>query len=121
MNIESASIDALMKEISVNLKAHIDQQGKVGAFCDKTGIKSTTLYRFFAGENIGIDNFLRILRGVNMEHVIAQLIQPPAASPMQAWEEQAGTQKSQHNVVENKNESVPSARSAIRGALGKPS
>lgn len=91
INPQTASIDSLLLAIGENLREHIKAKSTIQQFCQDNGVPSSTLYRFFDGDNISADNLFRIIRGLGMTDVLGELLRPPEASPVQAWRKEFTT------------------------------
>ncbi len=83
IDVNSASIDALMQELGQSLKKSVKNQCSITQFVKQTGVSRSLLYRTFDGKPISTDNLLRILKGLNRMDIIISLLETPKATPLE--------------------------------------
>lgn len=78
----------LMTEIGQQLRAAIKQQSSITAFAETHNIPRRTLTRLLAGDDVGWETVVRVLRALERWDVLVSLLQTPAPSPMELLKQQ---------------------------------
>ena len=83
--MRGADVQALLARLGTQLKQAAKKAGSIQRLAQHAGVPRSTLYRLFAGEVVGTDSLLRVLRALDRWDVIFALLAPPNDTPIEIW------------------------------------